>query len=119
MAGWWGRSPHTQDSRSAAGRSFPTRGGSMRNRLLVLSAGVSLAAAAIAGTAGGATASASRATTARPPAVPSSPSAYFDSRASAAPLRATAAQTAAVHSLLQSVGSGARITYDPIFGTPH
>jgi len=93
----------------------------MRNRLLVLSVGTSLVAAAIAGTAGAATASAGQATrlAAQPPgSVSSTPATYFDSRASAAPLHATAAQTAAVRSMVREIGSGARITYDPIFGTP-
>jgi hypothetical protein len=93
----------------------------MRNRLLVLSAGVSLTAAAIAGTAGAATASAGRAARlgSRPPGSPSSaPATYFDSRASAAPRHASAAQAAAVRGMVRAIGSGARITYDPIFGTP-
>src|SRR5215472_1612957 len=93
----------------------------MRNRLLVLSVGTSLVAAAIAGTAGAATASAGQVgrLAAQPPrSVSSAPATYFDSRASAAPLQATAAQTAAVRSMVREIGSGARITYDPIFGTP-
>jgi extracellular elastinolytic metalloproteinase len=83
--------------------------------------GTSLVAAAIAGTAGAATASAGQAgrLAAQPPrSVSSTPATYFDSRASAAPLHATAAQTAAVRSMVREIGSGARISYDPIFGTP-
>jgi extracellular elastinolytic metalloproteinase len=93
----------------------------MRNRLLVIPVGISLAAAAIAGTAGTATASAGQAARlgARPPgAVSSAPATFFDSRVSAPPLRATPAQAAAVRSMVRAIGSGARITYDPIFGTP-
>jgi hypothetical protein len=93
----------------------------MRNRLLVLSVGTSLVAAAIAGTAGAATASARQVgrLAAQPPrSVSSTPATYFDSRASAAPLHATAAQTAAVRSMVREIGSGARITFDPIFLHP-
>src|SRR5690348_6512647 len=101
--------------------TFPTRGGCMRNRLLVLPAGVSLVAAAIAGTTGAATASAGQATRlgVQPPgSVSSAPATFFDSRASAASLRPTAAQTAAVRDMVRAIGSGVRVTYDPIFGTP-
>src|SRR5215472_4942420 len=58
----------------------------MRNRLLVIPVGISLAAAAIAGTAGTAT--------------------------------ATPGQAAAVRGMVRAIGSGVRVTYDPIFGTP-
>jgi extracellular elastinolytic metalloproteinase len=93
----------------------------MRNRLLVLPVGISLVAAAIAGSAGAATASAGQAGRpgARPPgSVSSTPATYFDSRVPAAPRHATAAESAAVRAMLRGIGSGARITYDPIFGTP-
>jgi len=93
----------------------------MRNRLLVLPVGICLVAAATAGTAGAATASAGQAARpgARPPgSVSSAPATFFDSRASAAPRHATAAQGAAVRGMVRAIGSGARITYDPLFGTP-
>ena len=93
----------------------------MRNRLLVLPVGISLVAAAIAGTAGAATASAGQAIRlgARPPgSAPAAPATFFDSRVSAAPRHATAAESAAVRAMLHGIGSGARITYDPLFGTP-
>src|SRR5215472_4508995 len=93
----------------------------MRNRLLVIPVGISLAAAAIAGTAGTATASAGQAARpgAHPPgAVSSAPGTSFDSRVSAPPLRATPVQAAAVRSMVRAIGTGARITYDPHFGTP-
>jgi extracellular elastinolytic metalloproteinase len=94
----------------------------MRNRLLVIPVGISLAAAAIAGTASSATASAGQAARLgahAPGAVSSAPAAYFDSRVSSPPLRATPAQAAAVRSMVRAIGSGARVTFDPIFGTPH
>jgi extracellular elastinolytic metalloproteinase len=93
----------------------------MRNRLLVIPVGISLAAAAIAGTAGSATASAGQAARLgahAPGAVSSTPATYFDSRAFAPPLRATPAQATAVRSMVRAIGSGVRVTYDPIFGTP-
>jgi len=68
----------------------------MRNRLLPLSVGTSLVAAAIAGTAGAATASAGQVSrlAAQPPrSVSSAPATYFDSRASAAPLHANPARS--------------------------
>ena len=50
--------------------------------------------------------------------MPSAPATFFDSRVSAAPRHATAAQATAVRGMVRAIGSGARITYDPIFGTP-
>src|SRR5262249_39812844 len=93
---------------------------SMRKHLLVVSAGISLAAAAIAGAAGSATASAGQAArpAARPGPMAPASAAYFDSRVSAPPRHATATQTAAVRGMVRAIGSGARITYDPLFGTP-
>src|SRR5215831_13544159 len=111
--------PHT--TRIPLGGGIPsTRGGSMRKHLLVVSAGISLAAAAIAGAAGSATASAGQAArpAARPGPMAPASAAYFDSRVSAPPRHATATQTAAVRGMVRAIGSGARITYDPLFGTP-
>ena len=93
----------------------------MRHRLLALPVSVSLAAAAITGTAGAAAANAHRAVRlgGQPPGTTlSAPPATFDSRARAAPLHASSAQTAAVRSMVRSVGRGVRITYDSLFATP-
>src|SRR5262249_39598626 len=48
----------------------------------------------------------------------SAPAAFFDSRSSAPPRHATATQTAAVRGMVRAIGGGARITFDPHFGTP-
>ena len=90
----------------------------MRNRLLVVPVGISLAVAAVAGTATASVGQAARLAARPPGAVSSMPSAFFDSRVSTPPLRAVRAQSAAVHSMVRAIGSGARVTYDPIFGTP-
>jgi hypothetical protein len=84
----------------------------MGKRLLVVPAGISL----VAGTVGTATASAGQA--ARPGPMASAPAAFFDPRVSAAPRHATVTQTAAVRGMVRAIGSSARITYDPLFGTP-
>ncbi len=93
----------------------------MRHRLLAVPVGISLAAAAITGTAGAAAARVhhTAGVSGNPPgAMSSAPSATFDSRASAAPLHAGNAQRTAAQDLLRSAGSGARIIYDPLFATP-
>lgn len=93
----------------------------MRHRLLIVPVGISLATAAITGTAGAAAARAHHAAASpgnAPGGTPPASAATFDSRASAAPLRAGRTQAAAERALLRSAGRGARITYDPIFGTP-
>jgi hypothetical protein len=81
----------------------------MRNRLLVLPVGICLVAAATAGTAGAASASAGQAARlgARPPgSVSSAPATFFDSRVSAAPRHATAAQAAAVRGMARPGQAG-------------
>jgi extracellular elastinolytic metalloproteinase len=96
----------------------------MRHRLLAVPVGISLAAAAITGTAGAAAARAHHAAGASgnsPGTMPSASSATFDSRASAPPLRASGSQTAAARSLVRSAAgspAGMRVTYDPLFATP-
>jgi hypothetical protein len=91
----------------------------MRKRLLALPVGITLAAAGMTGTAGAATAHQAARSGGRPAAVPAtSSSATFDSRAQAAPLSASKSRAAAVRSMVAAIGSGARVTYDPIFSTP-
>src|SRR5690242_8978124 len=82
------------------GDPFP-RGGSMRNRLLALPAGISLVAAVMAGTAG--TAAAGAAAAAPHPAARPAPAraGTFDSRASATPMRPTRIQAAAIQRLVR------------------
>ncbi|HEY2579059.1 MAG TPA: M36 family metallopeptidase [Streptosporangiaceae bacterium] len=84
-------------------------------------ASVSLIAATIAGTTGTASAgqhpAARVASTVSAPLSSTSPVAY-DSRTSAAPLRDDRAQATAVRRLLRTIGRGARVSYDPLFGTP-
>lgn len=91
----------------------------MRKRLLALPLGVTLAAAAMTGTAGAATAQQAAGLGGRPvAALPAVSSATFDSRTRSAPLSATKSLSAAIRSMVRSVGSGARVTYDPLFATP-
>lgn len=110
----------------------------MRHRLLAVPVGISLAAAAITGTAGAAAARANHAAgvAGNSPGTTSPSSATFDSRTSAPPLRASGAQTAAARSLVRSASGaatggaatggaaaggfadGVRVTYDPLFATP-
>jgi hypothetical protein len=91
----------------------------MRKRLLAVPAGITLAAAAMTGTAGATTAHQAARLGSHPAMTPSAASsATFDSRVASAPLSANKSQTAAVRSLVRSAGSGTRITYDPLFATP-
>ena len=88
----------------------------MRTRLLILPVGITLAAAAMTSTA-----NAHQSTTpgGHPAAAPSAgSSAVFDSRAQSAPLSPATSQTVAIDSMVSAIGSGARVTYDPFFGTP-
>jgi extracellular elastinolytic metalloproteinase len=90
----------------------------MRKRLLVLPASIALAAAAMTGTAGAATAHGAARLGGRPAAAPAGTSATFDSRAHTVAMGATRSRTAAIRSMVRAIGSGARVTYDPFFGTP-
>jgi extracellular elastinolytic metalloproteinase len=90
----------------------------MRKRLLALPVVIALAAA-MTSTANAATAHQVATLDGRPAAVPSAgSSAVFDSRAHSAPLSSTKSETTAIASMVRAIGSGARVTYDPIFGTP-
>lgn len=91
----------------------------MAKRLLVLPATAGLVVSVLAGTASAASTHQARPVTARPAPSASTPSATFDSRASVKPLHQTAAEAAAVRSTMRTLGKGARITYDPLFATPH
>jgi hypothetical protein len=90
----------------------------MRKRLLVVPVSISLAVATIASTATASAGQTARLGSKPPGAASAAPSGFFDSRVSAPPVRAAPARTAAVHSLVRAIGSGARVTLDPIFGTP-
>jgi extracellular elastinolytic metalloproteinase len=90
----------------------------MRKRLLALPVVIVLAAA-MTSTANAATAHQVATLGGRPAAVPSAgSSAVFDSRAHSAPLSSTKSETTAIASMVRAIGSGARVTYDPIFSTP-
>src|SRR5438477_6007310 len=91
----------------------------MRTRLLIIPVGITLAAAAMTSTASAATAHQAATPGGRPAAGPSAgSSAVFDSRAHSAPLSSTKSQTTAIGSMVRAIGSGARVTHDPFFGTP-
>jgi hypothetical protein len=91
----------------------------MRTRLLALPVGITLAAAAITSTANAATAHQAATLGGHPAAAPAAgSSAVFDSRAHSAPLSPATSQTTAMGSMVGAIGSGARVTYDPFFGTP-
>src|SRR5215472_6277460 len=112
--------------RRPAGRFLPlSKEQAMRKSLLALPVGITLAAAAMTGTAGAAVAhQAAGREAGRPAAGPSAAgpsagsSATFDSRAHSAPLGVTKSRTVAIGSMVRAIGSGARVTYDPFFGTP-
>jgi hypothetical protein len=87
----------------------------MRQRLLLLPAGIALAAAGMTGTAGAAIAPQAAGLGGRTVAtVPAGSPATFDSRAHSAPLGVTKSQAATMRSMVDAIGSGARMAYDPL-----
>jgi extracellular elastinolytic metalloproteinase len=91
----------------------------MRKRLLLLPVGITLAATGMSGTAGAAIAHQAAGLGGRPVAsISAGSAATFDSRAHSAPLSATKSQAATMRSMVDAIGSGARMAYDPLFATP-